>query len=321
MPDPSLIAIPIYIVLMLAEAGSFRLWPSKDQHGYGAKDTAISIALGLGYSAITTVLAVATLAFNTWVYEHRFFDIGEQMGQLSGGALVLAWLALIVIDDFGFYWYHRVHHESRAFWAVHVVHHSSQRYNLSTAVRQPWVPFTGMLFYVPAFLVGFTPLQWSVVHGFNLIYQFWIHTERIGRMPRWFEFVFNTPSHHRVHHGANPEYLDRNYGGILILWDRMFGTFEDERARARYGLTKNIRLTWNMAYTVLHEFGSIGRDVRSARTPQEAWGYVFRRPGWRPDGSEPPRPIDGLGVPTARPERLSSPVAPGPATASEPRSP
>lgn len=140
-----------------------------------------------------------------------------------------------------------------------------------------------MLFYVPVFLLGFTPTQWALVHGFNLLFQFWIHTERINLFPRWFEATFNTPSNHRVHHGSNPEYIDRNYAGILIVWDRMFGSFQLEKDRVRYGLTRNIPLTFNLPYVAFHEFLAIGRDVRSTTSIRERWGYTFKRPGWQPE--------------------------------------
>jgi sterol desaturase/sphingolipid hydroxylase (fatty acid hydroxylase superfamily) len=148
---------------------------------------------------------------------------------------------LFLADDFAYYWFHRIHHEVRVFWASHVVHHSSEHYNLSTALRQTWTPMTALPFWAPLALLGFPPWMILTQQAISLIYQFWIHTERVKKMPAWFEFFFNTPSHHRVHHGSNEVYLDRNYGGILIVWDRLFGSFQGETERVRYGLTKNIR--------------------------------------------------------------------------------
>ena len=150
------------------------------------------------------------------------------------------WPLLFVADDFSYYWYHRIHHVCRVFWATHVVHHSSEHYNLSTALRQPWISISTFPFWMWLPLVGFPVWTVLLAQSWNLIYQFWIHTERIVRLPRWFEAVFNTPSHHRVHHGANQQYLDRNYGGELIIWDRIFGSFTPEVERVRYGLTTNI---------------------------------------------------------------------------------
>jgi sterol desaturase/sphingolipid hydroxylase (fatty acid hydroxylase superfamily) len=139
---------------------------------------------------------------------------------------------------------------------------------------------TGLLFYVPVFLLGFEPWQWALVHGANLLYQFWIHTERIDRLGP-LEWVLNTPSHHRVHHGTNPQYLDKNYGGILIVFDRVFGTFEPEREPVVYGLTKNIA-SYNPVYVAWHEFAAIARDVRDAASWRHRLRYVFAHPGWAP---------------------------------------
>ena len=150
-------------------------------------------------------------------------------------------MLLFLADDLAYYWFHRVSHESRVFWASHVVHHSSQHYNLSTALRQTWVPMTYLPFWLPLLLLGFPPWTVLLAQSWSLIYQFGLHTERIGKLPRWVEGIFNTPSHHRVHHGANEQYLDRNYGGILVIWDRLFGTFEPEGERVQYGLTTNIK--------------------------------------------------------------------------------
>ena len=139
----------------------------------------------------------------------------------------------------------------------------------------------GVGLYIPLMLLGFTPAQWAFVHSINLLSQYWIHTERIDRMPRSFEFAFNTPSHHRVHHGSNPEYLDSNYGGILIVWDRMFGSFVSEDAPVRYGLTTNIN-TYNPVKVAYHEFYAIGRDITRACSWRDRFGYTFSHPGWRP---------------------------------------
>ena len=192
-----------------------------------------------------------------------------------------AWVALFFLEDLSYYVFHRVHHESRFFWASHVVHHSSQRYNLSTALRQTWTPMTGIAFWAPLALLGFHPWMVLTEMSVSLLYQFWIHTEAIDRLPRPVELVFNTPSHHRVHHASNPQYLDRNYAGILIVWDRLFGTFEPEVERPVYGLTTNIA-TYNPARIAFHEFAAIFRDVRAATCWRDRLGHAFFGPGWRP---------------------------------------
>src|SRR4029079_10729997 len=175
-------------------------------------------------------------------------------------------------------------HEARVFWASHVVHHSSRHFNLSTALRQTWVPMTYLPFWLPLLALGFPPWMVLLAQSWSLIYQFGLHTERIGRLPRPIEAVFNTPSHHRVHHGSNEVYLDRNYGGILIVWDRLFGTFQGETERVRYGLTKNIR-SFKPTRVAFHEFAAIWRDVRAAESWRHRLGCLFRGPGWSPDGS------------------------------------
>ena len=193
-----------------------------------------------------------------------------------------AFAAALLAVDFAYYWFHRLHHEVRVLWASHVPHHSSQHYNLSTALRQSWTPFTGLPFYLPLALL-FSPAQIATAYGINLLYQFWIHTELIDRLGP-LEWVFNTPSHHRVHHGANVQYLDRNYAGILIVWDRWFGSFEPEAERVRYGLTKNIT-SFNPVYAAFHEFVAVFRDALTAPSLRDAIGYLLQPPGWKPQGA------------------------------------
>ena len=215
--------------------------------------------------------AVFSLASILWPW--RLTDLGT--GSLGWIVAMLAW-------DFAYYWQHRAEHEIRALWACHVNHHSSQRYHLLTALRQPWTPWTHLIFYPGLALLGVQPWMILTSGGLNLIYQFWVHTEAIGRLPAPFEAVLNTPSHHRVHHGSNPEYLDRNYGGILILWDRLFGTFEAENARVIYGLTKNIS-SLNPFHIAFHEYMALARDFRGARNWSERIQLLLRPPGWHLD--------------------------------------
>ena len=172
-------------------------------------------------------------------------------------------------------------HEVRLFWAHHVTHHSGERYNLSTALRQPWSPFLVWWVFWPMSMLGYGSSTIRKAGQINLLYQYWIHTEAIDRLPDAAEQVLNTASHHRVHHGANQQYLDKNYGGILIVWDKMFGTFEPEVRRIKYGLTKNIH-TFNPIKVGYHEFVDITRDVRRAPRLRDKLGYVFKHPGWKP---------------------------------------
>ena len=198
-----------------------------------------------------------------------------------------AWVVGLLGVEFFYYWDHRAGHEIRLLWAAHVIHHSSQKYNLSTALRQTWTGEYTVLFFLPVALLG-VPVEiilaaWSV----NLLYQFWIHTEAIDRLPRWFEFVFNTPSHHRVHHGSQAQYLDRNYGGVLIVWDRLFGTFEPEGEQVIYGLTKNLE-TFNPLRVATHEYVALYRDVQAADSWRSRAGFALHGPGWAPPSRPAP---------------------------------
>ena len=281
MPDfaPTTYAIPLFVALVLAEM----LWAWKrSPHAYEPRDTLTSLAFGLG-STVAGVLAGGTfLALFLWAYQFRIFDFGPQWW-----AVWWAWPLCFVLDDLKYYWVHRYGHRVRWFWASHVNHHSSQHYNLSTALRQTWTgPLTlGFAFALPLVLLGFHPVMIAICGGFNLIYQFWIHTEAIGRMPRWFEAVMNTPSHHRVHHATNPSYLDRNYAGVFIVWDRLFGTFEAERDDEviRYGIVRQLG-SWNLLWAAFHEWIGIARDAWAAPWRHKL-SYMFREPGWSHDGS------------------------------------
>lgn len=264
-------AIPAFLLLIAVEAIVATRMQLK---GYERQDTAASLAMGIGNLLIGTATHGARAALFYWLYQHRVVDLGTG---------VLAWVIVFVAEDFAYYWFHRLSHEVRFLWAAHINHHSSQHYNLSTALRQSWTtPFTTTLFYWPLPLLGMDPALIAVATTVSLLYQFWIHTETIDRLGV-FETLFNTPSHHRVHHGSNVEYLDRNHGGILILWDRLFGTFEPEVAPVQYGLTKNID-SFNPLYIAFHEWQAMFRDVARADSWKARLGYVFAPPGWAPNG-------------------------------------
>ncbi|RZM18395.1 MAG: sterol desaturase family protein, partial [Sphingomonas sp.] len=255
LPNPIDYAIPAFVLLVLAEMLVARV---RDRERYEPRDTLTSLALGLGSTVAGVLSAGAVLALANWVWGFRLFDIGYAW----------YWFVLcFVLDDLAYYAFHRSAHRVRWFWASHVIHHSSQHYNLSTALRQTWTGFFSLafLFRLPLFLIGFPPAMVFFVAALNLVYQFWIHTEAIGRMPRWFEAVMNTPSHHRVHHATNARYLDRNYAGVFIVWDRMFGTFVGERDddRPRYGLVKNLG-SFSLWWAACHEWVGIARDVWQA---------------------------------------------------------
>jgi sterol desaturase/sphingolipid hydroxylase (fatty acid hydroxylase superfamily) len=244
--------------------------------GYEKRDTATSLAMLVGSVAIGFAFAGAFTKLDKWLFERRVSNFGSRRGKF---------LTAMVMWDLLYYWEHRFMHEVRLFWAHHVSHHSGERYNLSTALRQPWSPFLVVWVFAPMPLLGYSTATTRRAGQLNLLYQYWIHTEVVDRLPALAEKVLNTPSHHRVHHGANKQYIDRNYGGILIVWDKLFGTFEPEVRRVKYGLTKNIR-TFNPIKVGYHEFVDIARDVRRSRSVRQALGHVFGPPGWQP-GPQP----------------------------------
>ncbi len=268
-------AIPAFVLLLAVELWSFRLAADEELVGYELRDTRTSLTMGAGNVAINLVWKLVVVVVYAGLYELTPLRMPADEWW--------TYAILFFADDFAYYWFHRIHHEVRVFWASHVVHHSSEHYNLSTALRQTWTPMTALPFWAGLALLGFQPWMILTQQAVSLIYQFWIHTERIGRLPAPIEFFFNTPSHHRVHHGSNEIYLDRNYGGILIIWDRLFGTFQGETERVRYGLTQNVR-SFRPTRVAFHEFRAIGRDLRSTDSWRHRLGYLFREPGWSPDG-------------------------------------
>ncbi|MGY0004784.1 sterol desaturase family protein [Micromonospora sp. I033] len=268
-----LYAVPAFLLLIIIEAVSYRFLPDDDERGYELRDTTTSLSMGLGSQIIGFPWKLLTVGVYAalWTVAPVHLSPGDWW----------TWVIVFFADDLAYYWFHRLHHEVRVLWASHVVHHSSVYYNLSTALRQSWTPMTSLPFWLPLALLGIPPWMIFLQQSISLLYQFFLHTERVGVLARPIEFIFNTPSHHRVHHGSNAEYLDRNYGGILIVWDRLFGSFEPERAPARYGLTKNIQ-TYNPLRVATHEFAAIWSDVRHATSWRHRLGYLFGRPGWQP---------------------------------------
>jgi sterol desaturase/sphingolipid hydroxylase (fatty acid hydroxylase superfamily) len=276
-------SIPGFLILLLLEV----LWTRKrlregaaGMRGYEKRDTFASLAMGVGNVVISAFTSLGAIALWSWGYQHRVLSLGQPL-------LWWSWIVLFFAEDLCYYWFHRMHHQVRLLWAAHVNHHSSQYFNLSTALRQPWfTPITGPVFWLPLALLGYPPAMILTAQAVSLIYQFWIHTETVRKLPRPLEWLFNTPSHHRVHHGKNIAYLDRNHGGVLIIWDRLFGTFAQERARdpVSYGITHDLT-TFNPLHIAVHEFAAIARDVARAGSLRSALGYVFEPPGWSPDGS------------------------------------
>lgn len=281
-------AIPVFVLCLLLEAASFHFLPDDDELGYERRDAATSLAMGLGNVVVNIGWKLVVVA----AFAGAYLLTPLRMPLDSPWT----WVLLFAAEDLVYYWYHRTHHTVRVLWASHVVHHSSQFYNLSTALRQTWTPMTGLPYWLPLAFLGFPPWAILLQQSVSLLYQFFLHTERVQKLWRPVELVMNTPSHHRVHHASNPEYLDRNYGGILIVWDRIFGTFEPEGRRVVYGLTTNIT-TFNPVRVATHEYAAIWADLRRTTSWRDRVNLLVRRPGWQPVSVEPePQPA----VATAR---------------------
>ncbi|MBW6437265.1 sterol desaturase family protein [Actinoplanes hulinensis] len=268
-----LYAVPAFLLLIVMEVLSYRFLPDDEERGYEARDTATSLSMGVGSQIVGVPWKLFTAVLFAGLYVLSPFKLDPHDWWV--------WVLLFFADDFAYYWFHRLHHEVRLLWAGHVVHHSSQYFNFSTALRQSWTPMTSLPFWLGLAALGFPPWMIFLQQSISLAYQFFLHTERIERLPRPIEWFFNTPSHHRVHHGNNDPYLDRNYGGILIVWDRLFRSFEPEGERVSYGLTTNLQ-TFNPLRVATHEYAAIWRDVRAATSWRHRAGFLFGRPGWQP---------------------------------------
>ncbi|MCL4131342.1 UNVERIFIED_CONTAM: hypothetical protein GTU68_044944 [Idotea baltica] len=272
---PNLIhyAIPFFAITLLIEVIVDAREKAKS---YETKDAITSIVMGLGN--VFLGLFGKVLVFTAFILIYNSFRL------FTIPFTWWAWVIILFAEDLSYYWMHRISHTNRFFWASHVVHHSSKRYNLSTALRQSWTGgFMTFVFWLWLPLLGFHPVMILAQMSISLIYQYWIHTELIKKMPRWFEAIFNTPSHHRVHHATNPQYLDRNHAGIFIIWDRLFGTHEPEVEKPVYGLVKNI-YSFNPLYVAFHEWINLFKDVFTSKTSlKKRLNYLIKPPGWRHD--------------------------------------
>ncbi|HTL36841.1 MAG TPA: sterol desaturase family protein [Kofleriaceae bacterium] len=271
MPRSVLYAVPALVVaallMVLEQRWSRRHAGAK---GYQLGDTLANGGLGALKVSFGALVKLGALPLFAIVYDHRIANLGQPHAWWS-------WVVLLFAEDLCFYTFHRTHHAVRLLWAAHVSHHSSEYYNLSTAWRQTLLTtITSPVFWMPLALLGYSPWMILLAQGWSQLYQFALHTEAVRTLGP-LEWFMNTPSHHRVHHGTQPQYLDRNHGGIFIIWDRLFGTFEPEGERVQYGLTRQLHT--NNVWTILfHEVGDIARDARSATTMRGKLGAVFGRP-------------------------------------------
>jgi alkylglycerol monooxygenase len=270
-----LFATPVFFLLIALELA----WGlAKGRNTYRLNDAINSISLGV-ISQVTAIfgrgirIGMYLLAYNwlqPWTGDFKAFWTAPW-----------GWLLALIFYDFCYYWLHRVGHECAILWAAHVVHHQSQAYNLSTALRQTSTGFLfGWIFYLPMALLGVPPEVFAVVALIDLLYQFWVHTEHVGKLG-WFDRVFCSPSNHRVHHAINDQYLDRNYGGILVIWDRIFGSFKEETEPCVYG-TRSPLNSWNPIWANLEVYVGLAKDARRTRRWQDKLLVWFKPPGWKP---------------------------------------
>ena len=274
----TLFALPIFFIAILIEITAKKLLNARGT--LNSLDDSVSIFMGLMSVVTNGAAAFITLGMLLWAEQFKIFDLPLTLTVI---------IACFILDDLRYYLHHRIAHRCRWPWAMHIIHHSSRRYSLAVALRQGWTKhFTGTtVLKIPLVLVGFNPILVIFCGALNAVYQFFLHTETVHKLPKWFEAIFNTPSHHRVHHGKNPEYLDSNYAGTLIIWDKIFGTFvpENENAYPDYGLVKDFE-TFNPFKIFIHEYWSILKDVfGSKRSLKDRLLYIVAPPGWSHDNS------------------------------------
>ena len=282
--NPVILAIPLYFTLMAIELVYESI---SNRKTYRINDAITNISTGVLSQVTGTFIKIFKIGFYTLVYQHfSFFQLESNWTTF--------WI-LFILFDLGYYWEHRLAHRVSLFWGGHSVHHQSEDYNLSVALRQSSTAMIwGFPIYLPLALLGFDPIQLVLVNGLNLIYQFWIHTEHINKLPSWFEAIFNTPSHHRVHHGRDPKYIDKNYAGVFIIWDKIFGSFQIEEERPNYGITKPLN-SWNPVYANFAHYIDLYEHSKKARSWKDRAKIFFYPPGWLPDylgGYDAPREVN-----------------------------
>ncbi|HEU4561769.1 MAG TPA: sterol desaturase family protein [Longimicrobium sp.] len=318
-----LFSIPFFFLLIGAEL-AYAAWSRRRL--FRLNDSIADLSCGILSQVSGVFSKLFAIGIYLWVLNHLALQhwwagapgwpAGAPFARAEGfpgfavnGAELASWVVVFVLVDFCYYWSHRLSHEINLLWAGHVVHHSSEEYNLAVALRQS--SLHGMftwIFYVPLALAGVPGEMFVSCYALNLLYQFWIHTRAVGRMGRVSEWVLNTPSHHRVHHGRNPKYLDRNHAGVLIVWDRLFGTFQAEEEEPVYGITTPLR-SWNPLWANVHGFVDIARNVARARGWRDRWRFAFGAPGWRPTAEGGPQVPPEVSAGTA--ETFDPVVPPG----------
>lgn len=265
------LSIPVFFILIGVEVIIAKL---RKSGWYRFNDAVSNISCGIAQQ-ITGVFSKTVLIVGyVYLYDHfRLLEVPDHF---------LSWILLFIGVDFFYYWFHRYAHEVSLLWGTHIVHHQSEEYNLSVALRQSsFQGFFSMFFYLPLAIIGFNPVAFVTVNAFQTLYQFWIHTKAIDKLPAWFEFIFNTPSHHRVHHGRNPKYIDKNHGGTLIIFDRMFATFQPEEEEVIYGVTKPLA-SWNPVWANFDWYADMWQDLKRDMRWPDRIRLIFNKPGWLP---------------------------------------
>lgn len=259
-------AVPVMLSLVLLE---WYLGVRRDKKLYGVKEFWSSVGVGVGNLVSNAVVKLVMFAVVIWCYNITPFYIEPTWW---------SYILCIIFLDFWRYWAHRIAHEQRFLWATHVTHHSGEYYNFSVSFRLSWTQQIKLIFFLPVILVGFDPVVFFICHQMEVLYQFWIHTELIRKLHPWFEYVFTTPSHHRVHHGVNDKYIDKNYGSTFIIWDRMFGTFQPEEEQVVYGITRPVH-SYNPVKLVFHEWVDIFKDIMYFKSFKKGLQVLFAPPG------------------------------------------
>ncbi|HEY5367932.1 MAG TPA: sterol desaturase family protein [Hanamia sp.] len=265
------LSVPVFFILIGIEL-AYSLYKKL---AYSRLNDSISnLSQGIGQQ-LTGIFMKTTLFFGyKYIYEHwRFLDLPDS---------IWVWLILFLGVDFFYYWFHRTSHQVNMLWAAHIVHHQSEEYNLTVALRQSWFQgWFSWIFYLPLAFMGFQPLMFLTLSAFNTLYQFWIHTRTIKSMG-FLEYILNTPSHHRVHHGSNPKYIDKNHAGTLIIWDRLFGTFQKEEEEVYYGTTKPLS-SWNPLWANVHYWDDLIQTARKSKGIRYKINVFIKPPGWFPE--------------------------------------
>lgn len=266
-----LYAVPAFVLLIAIE---LVLGKVKNKHYYRLNDTLNSLTAGVLSRMIGLIkLLIPLNIYLIFSQQIAFFQLADNLW---------VWCLAFVLYDFCYYWNHRLGHEVNIFWAAHVVHHSSEEYNLSTALRQSSSSIFSWIFYLPLAVIGFTPQMIIAVAALNLIYQFWVHTRHVPKLG-WYEWIFVTPSNHRVHHAQNQVYIDRNYGGVFIIWDRLFGSFQEELEQEKpiYGIRKALK-SWNPLWANVHVYAQLVKDCWHTKSLGDKFCIWFKPTGWRP---------------------------------------